>query len=148
MLFIVFYICLVYPYFIGFEREFPGGTFFYVEIVITISLILNVIISLVTAVKTKKSYIHNFMDILRYRMNTLGFYLDVFSIVPFEYIVTIHTNASYLDNYGNHLFYLCKGTKLCLVWRLSNFFEELERKLLSNSIIVKVQLSRVPTLIL
>ena len=139
MLCIVFYICILYPYFIGFNREFPGGAFFYVEIVITVSLTLNVLISIVTAVKTKKSYINNFVGILNYRINTLGVYLDVLSIVPFEYIVTIHTDASYLDNYRNHLFYLCKGTKLCLVWRLSNFFDELERKLLSNSIIIKVK---------
>nr|XP_026485505.1 uncharacterized protein LOC113393027 isoform X2 [Vanessa tameamea] len=138
MLFVVFYICLVYPYFIGFERKFPAGTFFYAEIVIAISLILNVIITIVTAVKTKRTYLKNFVEILNYRMNTLEFYMDVVAIIPFEYIVTIHTNASYLDNYRNHLFYLCKGTKLCLVWRLSNFFEHLERRLLSNSIIVKI----------
>lgn len=141
MLAIVFYVCLLYPYFIGFERQFPGGIFFYVEIVITVSLILNVFITTVTAVKTKKKYIRKFLSILNYRMYTLGFYMDVFAIIPFEYIVTIHTNASYLDNYRNHLFYLCKGTKLCLVWRLSSFFEELERKLLANTIIVKVYFS-------
>ncbi|XP_050349519.1 uncharacterized protein LOC126772954 [Nymphalis io] len=138
MLFVVFYICLVYPYFIGFERKFPAGPFFYAEIVINISLILNVLITIVTAVKTKRAYIKTFVEILNYRMNTLKFYMDVVAIIPFEYIVTIHTNASYLDNYRNHLFYLCKGTKLCLVWRLSNFFEHLERRLLSNSIIVKI----------
>ncbi|XP_045767715.1 uncharacterized protein LOC123869033 isoform X1 [Maniola jurtina] len=138
MLCIVFYVCLLYPYFIGFEREFPGGIFFYVEIIITISLILNVFITTITAVKTKKKYIKSFLSILNYRMYTLGFYMDVFAIIPFEYIVTIHTNASYLDNYRNHLFYLCKGTKLCLVWRLSSFFDNLERKLLANTIIVKI----------
>ncbi|XP_039750920.1 uncharacterized protein LOC120627130 isoform X2 [Pararge aegeria] len=138
MLSIVFYVCLLYPYFIGFKREFPRGIFFYIEIVITISLVLNVFITIVTSVKTKKRYIRNFLSILNYRMYTLGFYMDVFAIIPFEYIVTIHTNASYLDNYRNHLFYLCKGTKLCLVWRLSSFFDELERKLLANTIIVKI----------
>ncbi|CAG9579751.1 unnamed protein product [Danaus chrysippus] len=138
MLSIVFYVCLLYPYFIGFERKFPGGVFFYAEIVIMISLVLNMFISIVTAVKTKKKYIKNVSGILNYRMNTLGFYLDALSIIPFEYIVTIHRNSTYLDNYGNHLFYLCKGTKLCLVWRLSNFFENLEKKLLSNSILVKI----------
>ncbi|XP_045524847.1 uncharacterized protein LOC123714573 isoform X1 [Pieris brassicae] len=138
MLFIVFYICIVYPYYIGFKREFPGGMFFYTEICITISLMLNVIMSIVTAVKTKKKYIKNFTGILNYRMNTLGFYMDLVSLIPFEYIVTIHTNVDYLDTYRNHLFYLCKGVKLCLVWRISSFFEELEKKVMSNTIIVKI----------
>lgn len=138
MLFVVFYICLVYPFFIGFKREFPGGMFFYTEICITISLMLNVIMSVVTAVKTKKKYIKNFAGILNFRMNSLGFYMDLVSLIPFEYIVTIHTNVGYLDTYRNHLFYLCKGIKLCLVWRISSFFEELEKKVMSNTIIVKV----------
>lgn len=139
MLCIVFYICIVYPYFIGFHREFPGGIFFYTEVCITISLMLNVIMSIVTAVKTKKKYIKNFAGILNYRLNTLGFYMDLVSLIPFEYIVTIHTNVGYLDSYRNHLFYMCKGVKLCLVWRISSFFEELEKKVLSNTITVKVR---------
>ncbi|XP_028170550.1 uncharacterized protein LOC114360170 [Ostrinia furnacalis] len=138
MLCIVFYICTVYPYFIGIKRKFPGGLLFYTQILITISLLLNVVMSSVTAVKTKKSYLTNIRSILNYRMNTLGFYLDVIAIIPFEYIVTIHKTVNYDDSYRDHLFYLCKGIKLCLVWRLSNFFEKLERKLLLNSLIVKV----------
>lgn len=138
MLFIVFYICLVYPYFIGFKRMFPDGIYFYAQIIITISLILNVFMTSVTAVKTKKEYIKDLKNIVSYRMNTLGFYLDVVVIIPFEYIITIHQTVKYHDNYRDHLFYLCKGTKLCLVWRLSSFFENLERKLLLNSLLVKV----------
>lgn len=139
MLCIVFYICLVYPYLIGFRRKFPGQFNFYAQIIVTISLILNIFMTSVTAVKTKKKYIKDFKKIVGYRMNTLGFYLDVVAIIPFEYIVTIHQSVKYHDNYRDHLFYLCKGTKLCLVWRLSSFFENLERKLLYNSILVKVR---------
>ncbi|XP_045496927.1 uncharacterized protein LOC123695204 [Colias croceus] len=138
MLFIVFYICLVYPFFIGFKREFPSGMFFYTEICITISLMLNVIMSVVTAVKTKKKYIKNFVSILNYRMNTLGFYMDLVALIPFEFVVMIHSTVGYMDTYRNHLFYLCKGIKLCLVWRISSFFEELEKKVSTNSIIVKI----------
>ena len=138
MLSIVFYICLVYPYLIGFKRKFPDGIYFYAQIIITITLIVNIFMTSVTAVKTKKMYIKDFKNIIGYRMNTLGFYLDVVAIIPFEYIVTIHQSVKYHDNYRDHLFFLCKGTKLCLVWRLSSFFENLERKLLYNSILVKV----------
>lgn len=138
MLLIVFYICLVYPYFIGFKRKFPHGFYFYAQIIITIALILNLFMTSVTAVKTKKKYIKNFTGIIEYRMYTLGFYLDVIAIIPFEYIVAIHQTVKYQDNYRAHLFYLCKGIKLCLVWRLSSFFESLERKLLFNSLLVKV----------
>ncbi|XP_072950048.1 uncharacterized protein [Epargyreus clarus] len=138
MLLIVSYVCIFYPYFIGIKRTFPAGLTFYIEIVIIISLILNILMTIMTAVKTKKKYIKNISGILTYRMNTLGFYLDVLALVPFEYIVTIHKTALYSDNYREHLFYLCKGIKLCLIWRLSNFFEKLERKLLANTIFVKV----------
>lgn len=138
MLCIVFYICILYPYFIGIKRYFPGGVIFYIEIIIMISLIFNVIMNLVTAVKTKKKYLKDFNSILNYRMNTLGFYLDLIAIIPFEYIVRIQKKVSYLDNFGNHLFYFCKGIKLSVIWRLSSFFEKQERKLLSNSILIKV----------
>ncbi|KAF9821790.1 hypothetical protein SFRURICE_001901, partial [Spodoptera frugiperda] len=138
MLSIVFCISIIYPYFIGFQRSFPSGIYFYTQIIITLSLILNVFITSITAVKTKKRHIKDFKSILKYRMNTLGFYLDVVAIIPFEYIVTIHQTVKYHDNYRDHLFYLCKGIKLCLVWRLSSFFENLERKLLLNSLLVKI----------
>lgn len=138
MLIIVFYICIVYPYFLGIMRKVPGGFFFHVEIAIILSLVLNIIITCLTSVKTKKKYIRNFWNILNYRMSTLGFYLDAISIIPFEYIITIHTAAIYYDAYRDHLFYMCKGIKLVLVWRLSSFFEALERKLMLKSIIVKV----------
>lgn len=138
MLCIVSYVCIVYPYYIGFVRTFPDSTF-YAQILISISLILNIFMTTITAVKTKKKYITKFKDILNYRMNTLGFYLDLVSIIPFEYIVTIHTTVTYHDNYRDHLFYMCKGIKLCLVWRVSSFFEKLERKLMLNSILIKVK---------
>ncbi|KAM3966948.1 uncharacterized protein ACR2FA_011829 [Aphomia sociella] len=139
MLLIVSYICVVYPYYIGFKRKFPeDGFFFYTQIIIIVSLILNIFMSSVTAIKTKKKCLNKFRNILQYRMNTLGFYLDLIAIIPFEYIVTIHRSVYYHDNYMNHLFYLCKGVKLCLVWRLSSFFENLERKLLLNTLIIKV----------
>jgi hypothetical protein len=139
MLSIVFYICIFYPYFIGITRSFPGGLSLYTQIVIIVSLVVNVLVSSVTAVKTKKKYLTTFKKIINYRMSTLGFYLDLLAIIPFEYIVTIHTTVEYHDSYRDHLFYLCKGTKLCMVWRLSNFFEKLERKLLLNSLAVKVR---------
>ncbi|KPI98672.1 Cyclic nucleotide-gated cation channel [Papilio xuthus] len=63
----------------------------------------------------KKSSIKCLKDKLRYRQATM-----------------------YYDDYREHLFYLFKGTKLCLVWRLTYFFEKLERKLLSNSILIKI----------
>lgn len=135
---LVFYICIVYPYYIGYHRSFPDGVSFYAQIVITISLILNIYITSITAVKTKKKYITELQSILSYRMGTLGFYLDLVAIIPFEYIVLIHTSVKYHDTYRDHLFYLCKGTKLCLVWRLSSFFENLEKKLMLNSILIKV----------
>ncbi|KAH9639387.1 hypothetical protein HF086_002076 [Spodoptera exigua] len=138
MLSIVFYISITYPYFIGFKRMFPSGIYFYIQIIITLSLILNLFMTSITAVKTKKLHIKDFRSILNYRMNTLGFYLDVVAIIPFEYIVTIHQTVKYYDNYREHLFYLCKGIKLCLIWRLSSFFENLERKLLLNSLLVKI----------
>ncbi|XP_059058535.1 uncharacterized protein LOC131851991 isoform X1 [Achroia grisella] len=139
MLMIVSYICLVYPYYIGIRRKFPeDGLFFYTQIVIIISLIFNILMSCITAIRTKKTYLNNFRLILQYRMDTLGFYLDLIAIIPFEYIVTIRRTVNYHDNYMDHLFYLCKGVKLCLVWRLSNFFENLERKLLLNTLIVKI----------
>lgn len=139
MLFITFYVCLVFPYYIGVKRHFPEGVYFYSQIIITLSLVVNMVMTIITAVKTKKKYITQFWDILRFRMNTLGFYLDMFALIPFEYIVSIHRSGIYQDMHRKHLFYLCKGTKLCLVWRLSNFFENLERKLLLNSLIVKVR---------
>ncbi|XP_068626724.1 uncharacterized protein [Battus philenor] len=138
ILMIVLYICILYPYFIGIKRRFPGGFFFYAEIVTSISLTINIFMSLVTAVKTKKEHIKKFSDILKYRLNSPSFYLDIFALIPLEYIVTIHTTTMYYDDYRDHLFYLCKGTKLCLVWRLSSFFEQWERKLLSNTIVIKV----------
>lgn len=138
MLFVVLYICLLYPYLIGIKREFPSGFLFYTEIVTAISLAVNVFMSLVTAVKTKRHHIKNFSDILRYRLNTPAFYLDILALVPFEYIVTIHTKTIYYDDYRDHLFYMCKGTKLCLVWRLTSFFGQWEKKLLSNTIFIKV----------
>lgn len=138
MLFTVIFICVFYPYFIGIKRKFPEGISFFVEVIITTSLVFNVLMTLMTAVKTKKDHITAFFNILRYRMDTLGFYLDVVSIIPFEYIVTIHTTVKYHDNYRDHLFYLCKGVKLCLIWRLSYFFESLERQLLLNSLVIKV----------
>lgn len=138
MLFVVFYICLVYPYFIGIKREFPGGILFFTQIIISISLVLNLMMTSVTAIKTKKRRITTIRGILSYRLNTLGFYLDIIALIPFEYIVTIHTVVRYHDSHRDHLFYLCKGVKLCLIWRLSNFFEKLERKLLLNTLLVKV----------
>nr|XP_037867571.1 uncharacterized protein LOC101747086 isoform X1 [Bombyx mori] len=138
MLLLVLYICIFYPYFIGILRKFPDGLTFYIQTIITISLILNVFITSLTAVKTKKKYIRNFKGILSYRMNTLGFYLDIISIIPFEYIVTIHKAVHYSDNYRDHLFYFCKGVKLCLIWRLCDYFEKLENKLLLNTIIIKI----------
>ncbi|XP_013174089.1 PREDICTED: uncharacterized protein LOC106122580 isoform X1 [Papilio xuthus] len=138
MLLIVLYICILYPFYIGIKRSFPGGYLFYAEIVTSISLIINIFISLVTAVKTKKRHIKKFSGILKYRLNSPSFYLDIFALIPFEYIVTIHTATMYYDDYREHLFYLFKGTKLCLVWRLTYFFEKLERKLLSNSILIKI----------
>lgn len=141
MLLIVFYISIVYPYYIGILRQFPrDGFFFYTQVVTVIALLLNVLITCVTAIRTKKKYLRRIHSIVNYRMNTLGFYLDLIAIIPFEYIVTIHKSVKYHDNYRDHLYYLCKGSKLCLVWRLSNFFENLERKLLLNSLIVKVLL--------
>lgn len=139
MLIIVIFICIFYPYYIAIKRHFPTGSMFYAQIIITIALILNIFITAVTAVRTKKKYMRDWKSILNYRMNTLGFYLDVIAIIPFEYIVTIHTTVKYHDIYRNHMFCLCKGIKLCLVWRLSNFFENLERKLLLNMLFVKVQ---------
>ncbi|RVE53569.1 hypothetical protein evm_001710 [Chilo suppressalis] len=138
MLMIVLFTSTVYPYFIGIVRTFPSGFFFYIQTIITLLLLLNVLMTTVTAVKTKKRYLTDFKSILNYRMNTLGFYLDIIAIIPFEYIVTMHPSVKYRDNYRDHLFYLCKGTKLCLVWRLSSFFENLECKLLINSLIVKI----------
>lgn len=140
ILMIVIYICLVYPYCIGFKKEFPGGIFFYLEIIVTISLILNIVMTSITAIRTKKKCIRNMRAIVSYRLNTLGIYLDLLAIIPIEHLVTIHTLDGYRDEYRNNLFYLCKGVKLCLVWRLSNFFENLERKLLLNTIVVKVKL--------
>ncbi|KAL4707314.1 hypothetical protein ACJJTC_019852 [Scirpophaga incertulas] len=138
MLLIVLYICIVYPYFIGMKRTFTGEFLFYCQIIINISLVLNIVVTCVTAVKTKKKYIKEFRKILTYRMNTLGFYLDVIAIIPFEYLITIHSTIKYHDNYMDHLFYLCKGTKMCLFWRLSNYFQTLEQKLLLNSLIIKI----------
>lgn len=138
MLIIATYICLVYPYCIGFKKEFPGGFLFYMEVIITISLIMNIVINSITAIRTKKKYIKNMRGIVSYRLNTLGVYLDLLAIIPFEYLVTIHTLSGYRDDYRNNLFYMCKGVKLCLVWRLSKFFETMERKLLLNTILVKV----------
>ncbi|KAI5644539.1 cyclic nucleotide-binding domain-containing protein [Phthorimaea operculella] len=138
MLALVSYICLSYPYFIGIKRSFPGGFFFFIQIGITLSLVTNMVITTVTAVKTKKRYLKDFWSILNYRMNTLGFYLDVIAIIPFEHIVTIHSASLYRDTFRDHLFYMCKGVKLCLVWRLSSFFDAMERKLLLNTILVKV----------
>ncbi|KAI8420830.1 hypothetical protein MSG28_008031 [Choristoneura fumiferana] len=135
---IVFYICLVYPYYIGFLRRFPGGVLYYIEVVINISLLFNILMNFVTAVRTKKKYINTFYAIISYKMNTLGFYLDLIANIPLEHLVSIHTYAIYRDNHRNHLFYMSKGIKLCLVWRLSNFFENLEKKLLLNTIVVKV----------
>lgn len=139
MLLVVLYVCLLYPYYIGFKRSFGGGLMFYAELIIKITLLLNIFMTSVTSVKTKKKYITDFRGILSYNLNTLGFYLDFVSIIPFEYIITIHSEVKYYDEYREHLFYLCKGVKLCLVWRLSNFFEKLERKLLLNSLLVKVK---------
>lgn len=141
MLMLVVYICLVYPYHIGFNRKFPQGVLFNLEILTTISLIFNILMTSVTAVKTKKLYITDMKGILNYRLNTLGFYLDLVSIIPFEYMVTIHTSIKYNDEYRDHLFYMGKGIKLCLVWRLSSFFENLEKKLLLNSLFIKVLLN-------
>ncbi|KAG6441233.1 hypothetical protein O3G_MSEX001758 [Manduca sexta] len=138
MLLLVVYISIFYPYYIGIKRRFPDGISFYGQVIITISLMLNLLITCVTAVKTKKKYIRSLKNILSYRMNTLGLYLDVLAIIPFEYIVTIHTTVKYHDNYRDHLFYLCKGIKLCLVWRLSSFFENLEKMLLLNTLLVKI----------
>lgn len=138
MLMIVLYICLVYPYQIGINRKFSTEILFYTEVLITISLIFNIMMTAVTAVKTKKLYIKDLKGILGYRLNTLGLYLDLMSIIPFEYIVNIHTTVKYHDEYRDHLFYLCKGIKLCLVWRLSNFFENMEKKLLLNTLFIKV----------
>ncbi|XP_049871178.1 uncharacterized protein LOC126370383 [Pectinophora gossypiella] len=138
MLFVVFYICLFYPYFIGIARYIPGGFFFSSQVVVTVSLIFNLTITCVTAIKTKKKYINEFWQIVNYRMNTLGFYLDMIAIIPFEHIITIHSTALYRDMHRDHLFYVCKGVKLCLIWRLSNFLDNLERRLLLNSLMVKV----------
>ncbi|XP_075976271.1 uncharacterized protein LOC142976664 [Anticarsia gemmatalis] len=138
MLGIVCYICVAYPYYIGLLRSFPDEASFYAQIVIAVSLVLNIFMTSITAVKTKKKYITEFKSILNYRMNTLGFYLDLIAIIPFEYIVTIHKTVNYSINSRDHLFYMCKGIKLCLVWRVSSFFESLERKLMFNSILVKV----------
>ncbi|XP_037296930.1 uncharacterized protein LOC115445031 isoform X2 [Manduca sexta] len=138
MLLLVVYISIFYPYYIGIKRRFPDGISFYGQVIITISLMLNLLITCVTAVKTKKKYIRSLKNILSYRMNTLGLYLDVLAIIPFEYIVTIHTTVKYHDNYRDHLFYLCKGIKLCLVWRLSSLFENLEKMLLLNTLLVKI----------
>lgn len=143
MLLLVLYVCLVYPYYIGFKRKFSKGLLFYLQVLTTISLIFNVLMSSVTAVKTKKLYITNVKGILNYRLNTLGFYLDLVSMIPFEYIVTIHSAVNYHDEYRDHLYYLCKGIKLCLVWRLSNFFENLEKKLLLNSLFIKVKYGKI-----
>ncbi|KOB77802.1 putative tetrameric potassium-selective cyclic nucleotide gated channel [Operophtera brumata] len=114
MLMLTLYICLVYPYYIGFKRKFSQGILFNLEILTTISLIFNVLMTSGTAVKTKKHYITDFKGILNYRLNTLGFYLDLISMIPFEYIITIHAAVKYHDEIRNHLFYMCKGIKLCL----------------------------------
>lgn len=138
MLCVVFYICIVYPYYIGFLRKFPGGILYYIEVVISISLLFNILMNSVTAIRTKKKYIKTFYSIISYKMNTLGFYLDLIANIPLEHLVSIHTYAIYRDNHRKHLFYMSKGIKLCLVWRLSSFFENLEKKLLLNTIVVKV----------
>jgi hypothetical protein len=138
VLFLVSYICIVYPYYIGFMRTFPGGVLYYLEIVIYISLLFNIVMNCVTAVKTKKKYIRKMRGIISYRLNTLGFYLDLLANVPLEYIVWIHTYTMHRSDHRNHLYYMSKGIKLCLVWRISSFFENLERKLLLNTIVVKV----------
>lgn len=138
MLILVFYISLVYPYYLGFIKSFPEGLFKYAEIVIEISLVINLMICTVTAIRTKKKYIRKWTAILNYRMNTLGFYLDMIALIPFEHLVIIKVDQGYTDNHKKHLFYLCKGIKLCLIWRLSNFFEKLEKPLLYNTILIKV----------
>ncbi|XP_041968067.1 uncharacterized protein LOC121725268 [Aricia agestis] len=138
MLVIVLYISLFYPYCIGIERSFPGGLSLYIEVVISLSLFINVILTTSTAVKTKKKYITNFREILNYRMGTVGFYLDLFAIIPTEYIVTIHTNTPYYNPYKEHFFYASKGTKMVLIWRLTSFFEKYEKRLLSYSISTKI----------
>lgn len=147
MLLLVIYVCIFYPYHIGFNRKFSEGLLFYLQVLTAISLIFNILMTSVTAVKTKKRDITNFRGILNYRLNTLGFYLDLVSMIPFEYIVTIHTSVNYHDEYRNHLFYMCKGLKLCLVWRLSSFFENLEKKLLLNSLLIKVKIVEIYLLI-
>ncbi|XP_063543200.1 uncharacterized protein LOC134751681 [Cydia strobilella] len=135
---LVSYICIVYPYYIGFMRTFPGGILYYFEIVISISLLFNIVITCATAVKTKKKYIRKIRGIVSYRLNTLGFYLDLLANIPLEYILWIHTYTMHRSDHRNHLYYMIKGIKLCLVWRISSFFENLEKKLLLNTIVVKV----------
>ncbi|XP_061704790.1 uncharacterized protein LOC133516091 isoform X3 [Cydia pomonella] len=134
---LVSYICIVYPYYIGFMRTFPGGILYYFEIVISISLLFNIVITCATAVKTKKKYIRKIRGIVSYRLNTLGFYLDLLANIPLEYILWIHTYTMHRSDHRNHLYYMSKGIKLCLVWRISSFFENLEKKLLLNTIVIK-----------
>lgn len=140
MLIIVLYISIIYPYFIGFSRKFPEGLPFFAEVIITIALIVNMFISALTSIKTKKIYVRNVNSILNYRLKTLGFYLDLLAIIPFEYLVIIDSEVNYNYVKRDHLFYFCKGVKLCLIWRISKFFESMERKLLCNLILIKVNI--------
>lgn len=139
MLFLVGYVCLVYPYLIGFERSFSEGFVTYAEIVIELSLGINLMISILTSIRTKKKYIKTFKLILNYRLNTLGFYLDMIAIIPFEFIIIVNEIIGYQNFHKIHLYYLCKGVKLCLIWRLSSFFEKMEKSLLFNTMVIKVR---------
>ncbi|KAG7309661.1 hypothetical protein JYU34_004149 [Plutella xylostella] len=137
MLILTGFICIVYPYRIALIKNDSGFKLPH-EIIVSVLLITNIVITCCTAIKTKKKYLRTWKKILNYRLNTLGFFLDLTAIVPFECLVTIQRSGGFHDNHRSSLYYLCKAVKLCLVWRLSSFFEDLEKKLLRNTILVKI----------
>lgn len=117
------FVALVYPYFIAFYGYFPGWLESMSICVDAINL-LDIYIILTTAVVQRARTIDTVMGILNYRLNTVGFYFDVFSVFFIEVF-------SFLMH-SDHMFYVLKLNRLLKSYRICKYFHHIEENITIN----------------
>lgn len=139
----VFFIATIYPYHSIFNKVFPSWLIFFGHI-IDIFFAMDCFVQCITVAEKGNIKIVKVKDIINYRLDHLTFYLDVFSVIPFEY------GAGFVEDpfEAERIACLLRLNRLLRCYKIVTLFSEVEGSLTVNITCMTVLKCQVYTLIL
>lgn len=125
-------VILLYPYYIAFTQTLPNWLLLIDTIFIMIKSV-DIFVQASTAIKLQNQLmIVDFGNLLRLRLQTITFIIDVFVAVPIEVFVTAFGQRSTSTSFSDYAYPAYRANRLLTVCRLYRYIVEMEKHLGSN----------------